>query len=835
MLGYFLIALVFAVMGGIVGVLLDYFGNRKTFPWYVQATCFISFFFPFTIIVILPVDLASTRYRDCSASNATITEIDCDMPLAYVSEDFLYGFWQVVYWITFNVQMFIVPVMQGYVRSGEITFFRRFKSGVMENITFYAICGGVGLIFVLYAIFGLHISASDLITLAIPAANAYGLVLLTILMGYGLVEIPRGLWYNADVQWVMRYLEYKAPKLKEACLDSEAEIYQVARLIGHASRKIPNGDPLRPLVDKMMEKCPLALQQRAIGDEGDDLPPAFTRDKLIDLHARIRRAAFADERNQAQLRYLLQHAFVCQDIVANRASKDRRFKSVFLTVPDTDPYKDQKLQAYWWWLVWIKPIAMRALCVTCIVLSALVVWSESTFQITSVRLSIPSLFLEPGRVTYGALEIFSVAFVCYMCTCTYSTLLNINIFEYYQMVPEHHTDEVSMLFVGAYLCKLTFPLCYNFLNMGGLAEGKATNTTQVDYSSSPVFIQYLGPAVNLTPLFGSGYNDWVAHLILITCVIIILNLHGRILRLFRIDHYFYEPHKSNGVDTEEGQSIIQQSRAIEERRLQRGGAAGGHDAAPSAATSRYQGQSRNARELVERYKNRSRDTGNAAIDRLATSSTGGPIASASTAAAGAAAGGQSGNRFALKSLNVGGLFGSGYQRANVNGDDDDQEGLVAGAAGFAGSGAGGAGVKSARKFGLRASNESLPIAPGSGHAGQATPQQPQQQQPAKSAFGAFGLDAFKSTALGSIIGGKPMPGTPSGASGSHLPPPPSGGGHGVGGAAGRSVSAGPAFHTASGSSNAPLFPPSSAGGSRQHTPAPSSKPAPKRGGLFDGL
>lgn len=57
-----------------------------------------------------------------------------------------------------------------------------------------------------------------------------------------------------------------------------------------------------------------------------------------------------------------------------------------------------------------------------------------------------------------------MSFFLYMCLCAYSTMFKVRFFDY-RLVPEHHTDEGSILFVGAYLCRLTFPLCYNFLNM----------------------------------------------------------------------------------------------------------------------------------------------------------------------------------------------------------------------------------------------------------------------------------------------------------------------------------------------------------------------------------
>lgn len=62
--------------------------------------------------------------------------------------------------------------------------------------------------------------------LAIPISNAYGLLLLTVLMSYGLVEIPKGLWYNSNVAWKLRKLEIEIPHLRETCIDAEAELYE---------------------------------------------------------------------------------------------------------------------------------------------------------------------------------------------------------------------------------------------------------------------------------------------------------------------------------------------------------------------------------------------------------------------------------------------------------------------------------------------------------------------------------------------------------------------------------------------------------------------------------
>lgn len=175
----------------------------------------------------------------------------------------------------------------------------------------------------------------------------------------------------------------------------------------------------------------------------------------------------------------------------------------------------------------------------------------------------------------------------------------IKVLDIYQMIPEHNTDEVSLLFVGSYLCKLTFPIIYNFLNMCGIADPKQGT----DYSSRTTFIQYLGPAVNLTPLFGSKYNDWVPFLIFVISLIVAFNLHGRIARLFSKGSYFYESQAACG--NEEGRDLIITSRVFELRRLKQ---------SDEEISTNYKPKSRNTADLLAKYQNRTHTTRDEVVD-----------------------------------------------------------------------------------------------------------------------------------------------------------------------------------------------------------------------------
>jgi hypothetical protein len=227
------------------------------------------------------------------------------------------------------------------------------------------------------------------------------------------------------------------------------------------------------------------------------------------------------------------------------------FESIFWTVKVPEgPYKKPLLQMAWLWYVKIRPIFMKVSSILCIVFTVLVIWSESTFQFSSVRISIPALILNPSNSSYFTVEILSMWFVCYMCACIFSSLFRLKLFDFCQMMPNHHSDEASMLFVGAYLCKLSFPIVYNFLNMAGQATG-----SKEDYDNFPVFIQYFGPAVNMTPLLGEGYNDWVPFLIGIVSAVFFSNAHGKIARFFGVTNTFYETNRGKG--DAEGRQILE--------------------------------------------------------------------------------------------------------------------------------------------------------------------------------------------------------------------------------------------------------------------------------------
>lgn len=55
--------------------------------------------------------------------------------------------------------------------------------------------------------------------------------------------------------------------------------------------------------------------------------------------------------------------------------------------------------------------------------------------------------------------------IAYLCYCAYSTVLKIRVLNLYYLAPHHQTNEYSLIFSGMMLCRLTPPMCLNFLGL----------------------------------------------------------------------------------------------------------------------------------------------------------------------------------------------------------------------------------------------------------------------------------------------------------------------------------------------------------------------------------
>ncbi|KAF9164078.1 hypothetical protein BGX20_001091 [Mortierella sp. AD010] len=259
----------------------------------------------------------------------------------------------------FALTWVMIPLLQAYTQSGEFTVMKRFRHAVRYNIIYQLIIGSVallGLAFVWYSQ-----GSSNLRAYVMALSNSWGLVLVIIFMGYGMVDVPRRLWHKGDNARELRRISFKASVVKDKRQDTEDEVHNVAKELSVVCHKVQLSDPLRPYVDKMVQNFPAVRgiqfeSSRATSpapssqSQRTDLPGAslgipriapgsgvggrkhalenlvpqvITEKYLADLHARAKRAIRMNDRWTAIWHDLLKQGYLAQDIQENMDNPEK--------------------------------------------------------------------------------------------------------------------------------------------------------------------------------------------------------------------------------------------------------------------------------------------------------------------------------------------------------------------------------------------------------------------------------------------------------------------------------------------------------------------------------
>ncbi|KAG1183339.1 hypothetical protein G6F36_008516 [Rhizopus arrhizus] len=443
------------ILFAVVIVNLTRYGNIKTQSWYVSLTIY--------------------------------DKLDGRLPFAYVSRSFLFVAWRVIYWTSFSLTWFLIPMMQAYVNTGDFSISKRLKAAVQTNLRFYSIYVVVGFFGLIYLIFGSGYTTREKIqSYVMAAANSWGLFLVIVFMGYGLVSVPRRLWYSGDFTRHLIQHYANAAKLKEECLESEAEFNEVAKKMNTISNRLNREIPqIKYCIQTMIERFPF-IKDESFSETGVSVPSELTEEYLVKLSRRMILAIRMKDRKRALWNNLLKEAFYLQDVVKNKDRSNRQFFSTLKIPKEEGRWTYLSAAVEWWWVIRISPLLNRFLAILFSIFSLFIIWSELTFNVQRPTLSIVSLILKACGTNYAAVEWMAFFTLMYMCICVYSSLFKIRFFNLYLLIPNHHTDENSLLWFTGYMCKMMAPLCYNFINLAGNAPTEEAPATESVFSTLQV-------------------------------------------------------------------------------------------------------------------------------------------------------------------------------------------------------------------------------------------------------------------------------------------------------------------------------------------------------------
>ncbi|MBA0591653.1 hypothetical protein Gorai_008658 [Gossypium raimondii] len=501
---------------GMVILTLRYFAGPAV-PIYVLLTVGYTWFCSFSIIILVPADI-------WTQSNIFILELDL---LEYVSAN------------------------MGYEDAGDFTMAERLKTSVHANLVFNLCVGSLGLVGT-DPCFSSCLSAYNyscrcydhhhsgaksggILGFAMACSNTFGLVTGAFLLGFGLSEIPKGIWKNADWSTRQKVLSHKVAKMAVK-LDGAHQEFSNAIVVTQAtSSQMTKRDPLRPymnIIDSMLEK--MLKEDSSFKPQGgrfgeNDMDYDTDEKSMASLRRRLRIARDQYCRYRSEYMSFVLEALELEDAIKNY---ERRDATGWKFVSSFRPVRTGKLGPY-------------------LDTTAAILLAEATILPRGVDLSLFSILINSvGRQELVG-QITSFIPLMYMCVCTYYSLFKIGMLMFYALTPGQ-TSSVSLLMICSMVARYAPPISYNFLNLIDLpGKGKT------------VFEKRMGNIDDAVPFFGKGFNKIYPLIMVGYTLLLVTNFFDRVIKYFgnwKLFKLQIEVDGTDGFDTS-GLIILQKERS----------------------------------------------------------------------------------------------------------------------------------------------------------------------------------------------------------------------------------------------------------------------------------
>jgi hypothetical protein len=165
-----------------------------------------------------------------------------------------------LYWSVYILTWTIIPVLQEWEDAGDFESKDRMKRSLRSNGIFYLgmIIGAV--VFLVILILLDAGGEMGLITFLKCLATIWGMLLLMVLMGYALVEVPKTLWRNANPKDYLDYLHHRVIEMEEEIDESIGDFKKIASYISYV-RKSNKDELIQRYCDASEELIPQQLKK----------------------------------------------------------------------------------------------------------------------------------------------------------------------------------------------------------------------------------------------------------------------------------------------------------------------------------------------------------------------------------------------------------------------------------------------------------------------------------------------------------------------------------------------------------------------------------------------
>ncbi|KAG7384393.1 LMBR1 domain-containing protein 2 [Phytophthora pseudosyringae] len=548
-------------------------------PTVVHAAVFTSWALGFLGLLLLPMDLATNGLIASPQSASDIAQEKT------VFQEYLTG-WRLLYWTTFLMSWVGLPFLVEFRQNGEFELDKRVLSSFKRLVFHWTVLAGGLFVVALYLILVDHLSLYGVLGLAMAASNTYGLLWVIALLGYGLVEIPRGFWMRRLDGAQLQKLYFQAVQLQDERMEARFEYDDVVADVRDAYQRMMQAESDAIILTGEMQYAKTRLLQVLALVEKSK--PAFssldastdvkrgntsasftdvsnkkrrgqsrasrkapTLPETVELHRSVRIAQLETRRCDQAFLELCINVDVLHDRSAERAlpagslypetSALNRLHNIFL---------DTRHQLRRWVT---SPVAIACAAVTGF-LSLCVAWGELTMGWHGSSLSLFRFLMtaeaeETNSSLRSATELISALVLVYLALCCYTSLFTLRLPGKYTLRAYGNSTELCLLKTSIHQCRLQFALGQNALLLlrgGGLAEGTAFNALLAN--------------TRVVHVFGRGFAVYAPLAMIALAVFTLTNGYARAMRRLGIDQYeqMIVGDPSHAAAIAEGERLVQQ-------------------------------------------------------------------------------------------------------------------------------------------------------------------------------------------------------------------------------------------------------------------------------------
>lgn len=543
-------ALSFLAICLLVLLLIRYYLPLRHTPAYLLLPVFLALALPSSIVLLVPIDLASSQGIDPNGPRGI-----------WLPERLLLVCWRIAYWLTFCLTWVILPLLGEYSDSGHRDNRGKLLYSLRSNAQYQLIVLGCGIAGAVYFFLNVGFNFVSLRALVMALAYAWGLVLAIYLMGHGLVAIPKRLIRDASISARLRRTQTHAPKVYEKRQDAIDELADMEeQVLVLRQRKTGTAREFHEWIEELADKSGEPESSLPRGGGGATTPNVITERYMADLTRKLKRARHKRARFEDEWQRLVKSAEKDQAILDSATTKTLKFSD--LTAGETSRFTMLTPSTRFYFYTYILPALSMALGAFLAVVSVGVIYSEVIKATKLQRYSLVNLTVihyrseGKGALNFGN-QLVAAAWLCYMCAAALYSITEVKVWGNRALV-RRQTYPESACWYASQVAKLTVPLSYNFAEM-----------TDPDVFKGTVFYNFLGKLIKLTPL-GSGFTGFFPLFILVPVLFNLFNLYGKIKRFTDFGDLVLDEDEEQSTGTAlAGSGSWREGQALIERELNR--------------------------------------------------------------------------------------------------------------------------------------------------------------------------------------------------------------------------------------------------------------------------